>query len=481
MICNTAVFYDVENLISLFNGSKTNKTLHLDEIYKRILSLDVVEGVSVQRAYADWIQQTNRSLRNFILQIGIEPIQIFNSNQNDKVKNAADISLIIDAVELLAKRPEIENYVIASGDGIFAFLAKKLHEYGKRVIGCGFSSNSNAVFKNACDIFIMLDKEDKALELNKNKPAAAELTPPKPAVVKTAVAEPKEHSKLPKNKHTEVLLNADFPIWKNMGDTSGSLLKIKQMINLLFEDMEADAVLEISLFKNYLDYYLPNFKIKQYGFNRFGEFMRFLVTGSPYCLILSEGTVLKITRRIEGLYNKAGLMEDLPSLVFNVKDSTATGSLFDIEDGRSFTFSYQKKTAQKPANLPKPKKPAVKEPALAPELHIPVPKAETESGRKRIKNIFARLSDEKKLSNKEIKNLSTTAYCYKVFGIRAPILKELKSRAHLKEQRLINGKVKYWKEEFFYNGKNYLIFKEWLDRQHRIKFDVWLKSVEDVI
>jgi len=449
MICNTAVFYDVENLISLFNGSKANKTLHLDEIYKKILDLDVVEGISVQRAYADWIQQTNRSMRNFILQIGIEPIQIFNSNQNDKVKNAADISLIIDAVELLAKRPEIENYVIASGDGIFAFLAKKLHEYGKCVIGCGFNSNSNTVFKNACDIFIMLDKEEE-------KPAIPKAAPP---------VEVKELSKLPKNKHTEAL--ASFPIWKNTGDTSGSLLKIKQMINLLFEGMEADEVLEISLFKNYLDYYLPNFKIKQYGFNRFGEFIRFLVTGSPYCLILSEGTVLKITRRH---HNQAGLMEDLPSLVFNVKDGKGVNSLFDIEDGKSFTFSYKKKTAQKPANMPKPK-----------EQEKPPSAPETESGRKRIKNIFARLSNEKRLSNKEIKNLSTTAYCYKIFGIRAPILKELKSRAHLQEQRLINGKVKYWKEEFLYNGKNYLIFKEWLDRQHRIKFDVWLKSVEDVI
>jgi hypothetical protein len=241
--------------------------------------------------------------------------------------------------------------------------------------------------------------------------------------------------------------------------------------------MEADEVLEISLFKNYLDYYLPNFKIKQYGFNRFGEFIRFLVTGSPYCLILAEGTVLKMTRRAGGLNSKAGLMEDLPSLVFNVKGGKLVSSLFNIEDGKSFTFSYQKKTAQKPTNMPKQKEP--EKPLPAPEP--PVSEPETESGRKRIKRIFTRLSNEKGLSNKEIKNLSTTAYCYKIFGIKAPVLKELKSRTHLQEQRLINGKVKYWKEEFLYNGKNYLIFKEWLDRQHRIKFDVWLKSVEDVI
>ena len=153
MLCNTAIFYDIENLLGVFSG-KNNTVLNLDEIYRRVLETEGVHGVSIQKAYADWALIPNRALRDSVLQVGIEPIQIFNTNQNDRVKNAADVSLIIDAVELISKRPEIENYVIASGDGIFAFLSKKLHEHGKRVIGCGFDRNASNTFRYSCDYYI---------------------------------------------------------------------------------------------------------------------------------------------------------------------------------------------------------------------------------------------------------------------------------------------------------------------------------------
>jgi len=162
MACNTAIFYDIENLMGVFSG-KTNTGLHLDEIYKRVLALDGVTGVSIQRAYADWAIPMHRNLKTSVLQVGIEPIQIFNTNQNDRVKNASDISLIIDAVDLAARQPEIVNFVIASGDGIFAFLSKKLHQHGKRVIGCSFEKIANPIFRNSCDFFIGLEKSDKAI------------------------------------------------------------------------------------------------------------------------------------------------------------------------------------------------------------------------------------------------------------------------------------------------------------------------------
>ena len=128
MVCNTAVFYDIENLVGLHNG-KTNSNLHLDEIFRKVLELENVNGISIQRAYADWAAQAYRNLRCSVLEVGIEPIQVFTTNSYDKVKNAADVSMIIDAVDLIAKRPEIENYVIASGDGIFVFLSRNFPFY----------------------------------------------------------------------------------------------------------------------------------------------------------------------------------------------------------------------------------------------------------------------------------------------------------------------------------------------------------------
>jgi len=471
--CNTAVFYDVENLISLFNA-KTNRTLQLDEIHRRILDLEVVQGISVQKAYADWAQQVNRNLRSYVLQIGIEPVQIFNTNQNDKVKNAADVSLIIDAVELLVKRPEIENYVIASGDGIFAFLAKKLHEYGKRVIGCGFDRNSNIIFKNSCDIFLPLEKADKALTAvvkNLNKGTIAIHAPPEdehpptldPAPIPSPSPEIKNTSKLPKNKFTEVLVQSDIHIWKNNRDIPGSLHVIKRMINTLFENADTDTDLEISLFKGYLDHYLPGFRLGQYGFKRFGEFMRFLVTASPYCLIETGGTVLRIARRNAPHGEKDVLLEDTSPLLFTLSNKQTVKSLFDIEDGMAFTYDMK----------------LVKAASAAPEVLRPAPVSEQqESARKWIKNTFVRLSQEGTLPAREIKQLLTPEYSKKTFGVKVPVFKAMHSRAHLKEQREVNGKLVYWKDEFKFNGKSYLIYKEWIDKQHRAKFENWLKKID---
>jgi len=460
MTCNTAVFYDVENLINLFS-SKSNKTLQLDEIHRRILDLDVVQGISVQKAYADWMLQVNRNLRSYIMQIGIEPVQIFNTNQNDKVKNAADVSLIIDAVELLARHPEVENYVIASGDGIFAFLAKKLHEYGKRVIGCGFDRNTNIIFRNACDVFITLEKTDQALSAVVKNFNKGTILPPS-EVEQLAPVEIKIPNKLPKNKFSEILVQSGISIWKNSRDMSASLHLMKRMVNTLFEHREADVELEISLFKAYVDHFLPNFRIGHYGYKRFGEFMRFLVTASPYCLLESGGTVLRIAKRSESHKEKDVLLEDIANLRFiSTQDGKVFSSLFDIEDGVSFSFDTKATESSEPAE-PEPKL------------------VKAESARSWIKNTFARLSQENKLNAREVKRLTTAEYSQASFGVKTPVLKELKTRSQqvLREQRLVNGKVAYWKDEFKFNGKSYIIFKEWTDRQHRAKFDVWLKKTD---
>ena len=621
MTCNTAVFYDVENLISLFNV-KSNRTLQLDEIYRRILNLEIVQGISVQKAYADWAQPVNRNLRGYVLQIGIEPVQIFNTNQNDKVKNAADVSLIIDAVELLAKHPEVENYVIASGDGIFAFLAKKLHEYGKRVIGCGFDRNTNIIFRNSCDIFLALERNDKTLaavvktvtkgtihaqdpapggskDKESREPETAQvLLPPDhlpepspivpaqpskphspaqsltqytPHTPLTALAEIKIPSKLPKNKFSEVLVGSDISIWKNSRDQSGSLHVIKRMVNVLFEWAGIETDLEISLFKAYLDHYLPNFRIGHYGFKRFGEFMRFLVTASPYCLVVSEGTVLRIARRDAPQGDKDVEMEDMANLLFTLSDSSVTKSLFDIEDGKSFTFDIEghkekevqketqietqietQKDTQEEAKVEVQKeiqeelqkelqeetqekiKEEIKEETQEEEIQeektleeinleeikeevkceiqeaerqeaerqeapkdvvmpfaaevIPDARPQTgtiseeeskaESARMWIKNTFMRLSREDKLTAGEVKRLQQAEYSLKTFGVKVAVCKQLRTQTHLRDQRLVDGKIKYWKEEFKFKGKGFLIFKEWTDRQHRSKFEDWLKKIE---
>ncbi|MHC5722074.1 MAG: NYN domain-containing protein, partial [Nostoc sp.] len=92
-----------------------------------------------------WSDYRLRPLKNEIQELGIEAIQIFDYSHR---RNAADMQLAIDIMELAQSRPTLKVFVIVSGDGAFAALAKKLHEYGKTVIGCAYEVQINRIFKS---------------------------------------------------------------------------------------------------------------------------------------------------------------------------------------------------------------------------------------------------------------------------------------------------------------------------------------------
>lgn len=69
-------------------------------------------------------------------------------------KNAADILLCIDAMEL-ALTGGLETFVIATSDGDFTHLAQRLRERGQHVLGLGEAKATKA-FRMACAQFITL-------------------------------------------------------------------------------------------------------------------------------------------------------------------------------------------------------------------------------------------------------------------------------------------------------------------------------------
>jgi len=462
MLCNTAIFYDIENLLGLFGG-KTNTVLHLDEIYRRVLEMEGVHGVSTQKAYADWALPQHRNLRNSVLQVGIEPVQIFNTNQHDKVKNAADVCLIIDAVDLLSKQPEIENYVIASGDGIFAFLAKKLHERGKRVIGCSFDKITNNIFRNACDYFIALEKTDASIIATSSRRKSKTSAPV--AISETAAQQQNTGVIFPKTRFTEALENANIEILYDTNDSSAYFHVVRRMVEALFVDETKELPgLEVSVFTTYMSYYMPNFKVARHGFKRVGEFMRFLLSGSPFCMHSIADNVLLIAPRSKA---KGTIMDDVNGLLITGANGGKYNSVFNLPHGEPFIYKIL--PAEKQKTNP------VKPPEIIPEEK---PAAAEGSVRKWIKDRFEELSEADSLPPGEVRKLLTAEYALSTFGVRTPILREIETRSNLTEQRTANGKVKYWKESFRFNNKTYLVYKEWVANLHRERFSAWLNTLK---
>jgi len=469
MACNTAIFYDIENLIGLFS-SKTNTVLHLDEIYRRVLATEGVSGVSIQRAYADWGVPAHRNLRNSVLQVGIEPIQIFNTNQNDKVKNAADVSLIIDAVDLAARRSDIETFVIASGDGIFAFLSKKLHEYGKRVIGCSFEKIANSIFRNSCDTFIGLEKSDESIiatvAQRNTKPSMIASIAEKP--IKGSKKKQKQPPTLPKCKYTDMLLAAEIDATQDLQDTAGVMHTVRRLVEVLFVDDTKDLPgLEISIFANYITYFMPGFRVRQLKFKGIGEFMRLMLSGSQYCTYSIEDNVVLMAPRAVAEISGGKIVDDVNGLLITTQDGERYNSIFNIPAGVPFIFGVYKEATKQ----------VVKQTDVRVELKAESfigKEAATPKGnlRKWIKDRFNALSAANKLPPGEARLLTAHDYCIETFGIRAPVFREVDPNNISREQRVNNGKIKYWKEPFQFNGVYYLVYKEWATL-HKDRFAAW--------
>ena len=113
----------------------------------------------VRRAYADWhlFNDDRRSL----VDSHVELIDI--PQRSDSVrKNAADIKMAVDAMELALARDYVSTFVIASGDSDFTPLVAKLRELNRRVIGVGVQGSTSGMLPPACDEFIFYDRLEDA-------------------------------------------------------------------------------------------------------------------------------------------------------------------------------------------------------------------------------------------------------------------------------------------------------------------------------
>jgi len=138
---NAALLIDFDN-VTMGIRSDLGKEL------RSLLSSEIIKGkVAVQRAYADW-----RRYPQYIVPLSEASIDlIFAPAYGSSKKNATDIRLAIDALELVFTRPEIGTFILLSGDSDFSSLVIKLKEYGKYVIGVGIRESSSDLLVQNCD------------------------------------------------------------------------------------------------------------------------------------------------------------------------------------------------------------------------------------------------------------------------------------------------------------------------------------------
>jgi uncharacterized protein (TIGR00288 family) len=111
--------------------------------------------VVVRRAYADWSRFDDD--RRELTRHHVELIEI-PQRMGLVRKNAADIKMAVDAVELSFERDYITTFVLGTGDSDFTPLVHKLRELNRRVIGIGIEASTSTLLPPACDEFLFYER-----------------------------------------------------------------------------------------------------------------------------------------------------------------------------------------------------------------------------------------------------------------------------------------------------------------------------------
>lgn len=151
-IKKTAILYDYDNLyITIENKYLYNQNEFNSEILKKIREKFKEEKILISRAFCDFNKVKN--VLNLLQknQIQLRHVYSTDSDVDDKRKNASDLALAIDAMEMVYQRPDIEKYVIVSGDSDMMTLVTELTSLDKEVFVIYSSVGMKNEYKNYLD------------------------------------------------------------------------------------------------------------------------------------------------------------------------------------------------------------------------------------------------------------------------------------------------------------------------------------------
>jgi uncharacterized LabA/DUF88 family protein len=142
-----AVFIDLENLAIGAGEVMPGQT---DTIPYKALELLCRDygNTSIRRAYVDWSRPEFAKHQFNLAQNGITLIQV--TRYGAQQKNAADILMAVDAMEVLITHPDVGTFMLVAGDGDYSPLVQRLREFGKRVVGVGTKASASARLVAVC-------------------------------------------------------------------------------------------------------------------------------------------------------------------------------------------------------------------------------------------------------------------------------------------------------------------------------------------
>jgi hypothetical protein len=261
-----ALFLDYENLA--IGAREALGGLSFD--LKPVLDALAERGrVIVRKAYADWSAFDED--RRMLTRGHVELIEI-PQHMGASRKNAADIKMAVDALEMAFERDYITTFVICTGDSDLTPLVHKLRELNKRVIGVGIKDSTSALLPPACDEFLFYDTLEGV-----DVPAGAGR---RKSGSRGRSSAAKKLASVPAGEDVEPVAE------QKAGDVDELAALVAQTVAGL--ERSSNGTVLASTVKRALLRKDPTFSETDYGFRAFGELMRHLADRNV--IELSEGS-----------------------------------------------------------------------------------------------------------------------------------------------------------------------------------------------
>ncbi|MFV0335528.1 MAG: NYN domain-containing protein [Tropicimonas sp.] len=140
---------DKRPLLAVLIDADNTSPKHARAIFEEIAAHG---EASVRRVYGDFSSTQMKGWSQVQAEFGLVP---FHQPANTVGKNASDIALVIDAMDLLHSN-RFDGFVLVSSDSDFTRLASRIREQGLDVYGIGKETTPQA-FRQACKRFIYFE------------------------------------------------------------------------------------------------------------------------------------------------------------------------------------------------------------------------------------------------------------------------------------------------------------------------------------
>ncbi|SFJ73427.1 NYN domain-containing protein [Methylophaga sulfidovorans] len=142
---------ELKQKIALFIDADNAPASKFEDVLSEVANYGVV---TIRKAYGNWKSPTLKAWEDLLHEYAIQPIQQYDLT---KGKNASDIALVIDAMDVMYTK-QIDVMCFVSSDCDFTPMVTRALAEGKVVLGFG-ERKTPVAFVNACSKFLFLDEE----------------------------------------------------------------------------------------------------------------------------------------------------------------------------------------------------------------------------------------------------------------------------------------------------------------------------------